>query len=105
MNDKMKNPKYLRWGILALATLLVIIIAAFILTTKSINDKAEEAALANEHPFDVPKGNYIPLNPCIHYPKINFHIRQIIPERTILFSTPSFCQPFWGNTTGTVTRY
>ena len=48
MNDKMKNPKYLRWGILALATLLVIIIAAFILTTKSINDKAEEAALANE---------------------------------------------------------
>ncbi|WP_289712294.1 hypothetical protein, partial [uncultured Muribaculum sp.] len=39
---------YLRWGILALATLLVIIIAAFILTTKSINDKAEEAALANE---------------------------------------------------------
>ncbi|WP_168184366.1 hypothetical protein [Muribaculum gordoncarteri] len=44
----MKNPKYLRWGILALATLLVIIIAAFILTTKSINDKAEEAALANE---------------------------------------------------------
>lgn len=48
MNDKMKNPKYLRWGILALATLLVIIITAFILTTKSINDKAEEAALANE---------------------------------------------------------
>jgi len=48
MNDKMKNTKYLRWGILALATLLVIIIAAFILTTKSINDKAEEAALANE---------------------------------------------------------
>ena len=48
MNDKMKNPKYLRWGILGLATLLVIIIAAFILTTKSINDKAEEAALANE---------------------------------------------------------
>lgn len=48
MNDKMKNPKYLRWGILALATLLVIIIAAFILTTKSINDKAEEAARANE---------------------------------------------------------
>ncbi len=48
MNDKMKNPKYLRWGILALATLLVIIIAAFILTTKSINDKAEEAALANK---------------------------------------------------------
>lgn len=48
MNDKMKNSKYLRWGILALATLLVIIIAAFILTTKSINDKAEEAALANE---------------------------------------------------------
>lgn len=48
MNDKMKNHKYLRWGILALATLLVIIIAAFILTTKSINDKAEEAALANE---------------------------------------------------------
>lgn len=48
MNDKMKNPKYLRWGILALATLLVIIIAAFILTTKSINEKAEEAALANE---------------------------------------------------------
>ncbi|WP_303742454.1 hypothetical protein [uncultured Muribaculum sp.] len=48
MNDKMKNPKYLRWGILALATLLVIIIVALILTTKSINDKAEEAALANE---------------------------------------------------------
>lgn len=48
MNDKMKNPKYLQWGIIALGILLVIIIAAFILTTKSINDKAEEAVLANE---------------------------------------------------------
>jgi len=48
MENNAKKPAGLIAGIILLALLLVIAIVAFVFTTKSMNKKVEEAALANE---------------------------------------------------------